>query len=242
MDGAIGVAWTPDGKIVYQSMAGGKEAIWIMEADGKNRKQLTTGDTVDFFPSVSADGRYVVFTSERTGRRDIWRMDMDGSNPKQLSRGSYPQATAEWVVYQAERHLWKAPIDGGEPVQLSDEDLGWCAVSPDGKLIACAMQVPLPPKLAIVSIEGGAPVKVFDVQPTLPSRIRWTPDGRAVTYVRRQDGTDDIWSQPIDGGEPKKLTNFKSNRIFSFDWSRDNRLVISHGSSTSDIVLIRNAK
>jgi Tol biopolymer transport system component len=55
MDGAVGVAWTPDGKIVYHSMAGGKEGIWIMEADGKNRRQLTTGETADFYPSVSAD-------------------------------------------------------------------------------------------------------------------------------------------------------------------------------------------
>ena len=49
-------------------------------------------------------------------------------------------------------------------------------------------------------------------------------------------------SQPIDGGEPKKLTDFKADVIFSFDWSRDNKLVVSHGTSTSDVVLIRNAR
>jgi len=242
MDGSIGVAWTLDGKIVYHSLTGGKEGIWIMEADGTNRRQLTTGETVDFFPSVSADGRYVVFVSERTGTRGVWRMDIDGSNPKQLTSGNYPQATAEWVVYQTRRGLWKMPIDGGEPVQLSDDYLGWSAISPDGKLIACALNRPLPAKLAIVSIEGGSPLKVFDVQPNLPARIRWTPDGRAVTYVALQNGISDIWSQPIDGGAPKKLTDFKSDRIFSFDWSRDNKLVISHGSATSDVVLIRNVK
>ena len=43
MDGSIGVAWTPDGKIVYHSMAGGKEGIWIMEADGKNRRTTNHG-------------------------------------------------------------------------------------------------------------------------------------------------------------------------------------------------------
>ena len=39
MDGLDSVRWTPDGKIVFSSMAGGKDGIWIMEADGKNRKQ-----------------------------------------------------------------------------------------------------------------------------------------------------------------------------------------------------------
>ena len=70
--------------------------------------------------------------------------------------------------------------------------------------------------------------------------MRWTPDGRAVTYIGRENGLADIWSQSIDGGEPKRLTNFKADNIFSFDWSRDNKLVISHGTSTSDVVLMRN--
>src|SRR6266545_1223201 len=69
LDGLQGVAWTPDGKIVYHSMAGGSEGIWIMDADGNNRSQLTTGETVDYQPSVSRDGRYIVFVSERTGTR-----------------------------------------------------------------------------------------------------------------------------------------------------------------------------
>jgi Tol biopolymer transport system component len=70
----------------------------------------------------------------------------------------------------------------------------------------------------------------------------WAPDGRAVTYVSGKNGISDIWSQPIDGGEPKKVTDFKADKIFSFDWSRENKLVISYGTNSSDIVLIRNIK
>ncbi len=89
---------------------------------------------------------------------------------------------------------------------------------------------------------GVRPSKFSTLNLTLPARMRWTPDGRAVTYIGRQDGQADIWSQPIDGGEPKRITNFKADDIFSFDWSRDNKLAISHGTSESDVVLIRNAK
>jgi len=245
LDGSVGVAWAPDGKIVYYSRAGGKEGIWIMEADGKNRKQVTSGETVDIFPSVSPDGRYIVFASDRTGQRNIWRMDIDGSNPKRLTdRGIYPQATAEWIVFQMGRNLWKVPIDGGEAVQLG-ENMTWSAVSPDGKLIACVLNKTgrvFENDLAVLPIDGGSPVKVFDANLSIPARIRWTPDGRAVTYLSPQNGIFDIWSQPLDGGEPKRLTNFKADAIFSFDWSRDNKLVISHGTSTSDVVLIRNAR
>jgi Tol biopolymer transport system component len=96
--------------------------------------------------------------------------------------------------------------------------------------------------LAVISIDGGEPLKIFDVPHQQPPRIRWAPGGQAVTYVARQNGVDDIWSQPMDGGSPRKLTDFKADSIFSFDWSRDNKLVISHGSDTSDVVLIRNVK
>ena len=242
MDGFSGVAWTPDGRIVYTSMAGGSEAIWIMDADGKNRKQLSTGENADFGPSVSTDGRYVVFLSERGRNRSVWRMDIDGSNRKQLSErgGGNTQATAEWVFFGG---VFKVPIDGGEPVRISD-GLNRCAVSPDGKLLGCQYDPPdgTQARIKVISVDDGAIVKDFAVKLELPARIRWAPDGRSITYVSRIEGLRDIWSQPLDGGEPKKLTNFKADQIFSFNWSRDNKLVISHGTSTSDVVLIRNAK
>ncbi|MCA1630802.1 MAG: serine/threonine-protein kinase [Acidobacteria bacterium] len=245
LDGGDGVRWTPDGKIVFNSMAGGKDGIWIMEADGKNRRQLSTAETVDYNPSVSTDGRYVVFASERTGAPTVWRMAIDGSNPKMLDKGggSQPVAGDGWVVYSGRSDLWKMPIDGGEPVKLSEGNLVRCAVSQDGKMVACSLETPgSPARLAVLPSEGGTPVKVFDVNFHRPAHMRWTPDGRSVTYVGRQDGLADIWGQSLDGGEPKRLTNFKADAIFSFDWSRDNKLAISHGTSTSDVVLIRNAK
>ncbi|MGH9882489.1 MAG: hypothetical protein ACRD6N_13710, partial [Pyrinomonadaceae bacterium] len=245
LDGFQGVAWTPDGKIVYHSMASGSEGIWIMDADGKNRSQLTTGETADYQPSVSRDGRYIVFVSERTRTRSIWRINNDGSNPKQLTLTdvagiSPPQCTPDnQVVYHSADALWKVSIDGGEPVKIGgDMQEPAAAVSPDGNLIAYLSLN----KLAVFSIDGGSSVKTYDAKLYRPGRIRWAPDGRAVTYVSRQNGISEIWSQPIDGGEPKKLTDFKADQIFSFDWSRENKLVISYGTNTSDIVLIRNIK
>ena len=41
---------------------GANGRIWIMDADGGNRQQLTTGS--DFFPSWSPDGSTIVFERE----------------------------------------------------------------------------------------------------------------------------------------------------------------------------------
>ncbi len=54
-------------------------------------------------------------------------------------------------------------------------------------------------------------------------------------------GISNIWSQPLDGGAPKQLTDFKTDRIFAFDWSRDGKqLAVSRGTVTSDVVLIKD--
>ena len=40
-DGVNGVAWMPDGRIIYTTMATGLEGIWITDQDGKNKRQVT---------------------------------------------------------------------------------------------------------------------------------------------------------------------------------------------------------
>jgi hypothetical protein len=44
-----------------------------------------------------------------------------------------------------------------------------------------------------------------------------------------------------NGGDSKQITDFKTNRMFFFDWSRDGKqLAMARGSVTKDVVLIRN--
>jgi tricorn protease-like protein len=78
-DGSEGVAWTPDGRLVYVSGASGNPDIWIMGADGSRRVQLTSDPGRDFSPHVTNDGRYIVFASDRDGAMRGWRMGLDGS-------------------------------------------------------------------------------------------------------------------------------------------------------------------
>src|SRR6185436_14661846 len=80
-----GLAWTPDGKLIYTSTAGGNLDLWIMNGDGTNQQQLTSDAYQETSPFVSPDGRYIVFNSMRGPLPSIWRMDIDGNNVKQLT-------------------------------------------------------------------------------------------------------------------------------------------------------------
>ncbi len=245
------LAWTPEGRIVYASSESGNPDIWIMDADGSNHKQLTFDAHTDFDPVTSPDGRYVVFISDRAGAFNLWRMNLDGSNLKQLTSGGggespYFSSDGKWVLYSDFGHgkmnLWKVPIDGGSAAQISDKGSWSPVVSPDGKLIACyyAEDEAGAAKLAIIPFEGGPPVKMFDI---ISLAVHWTPDGRSLTYLVDNKGVSNIWRQPLGGGPASQLTDFKTDRIFWFDWSRDGKqLAFVRGAVSSDVVLISDVK
>jgi len=247
-DGVEGLTWTADGRIVFVSSATGNEDIWVMNDDGSHPTQLTSDPHQDVYPSVSPDNRYIFFLSNRAGTSNIWRMNIDGSNPSQLTHGSndfYPEVSpdGQWVVYASrsltsnKSVLWRVPIDGGNPIQLTE---GFIAngptTSPDEKLIACVgRKLNDPNKILIIPFEGGKPVKTLDRGAI---NFRWTPDGRSLTFVVTQNGVSNLISQSLGTNETRAETDFNSDLIFEFDWSRDGRLVYSRGVQASDIVLI----
>jgi Tol biopolymer transport system component len=250
-DGRFGLTWAPDRRVVYHSMESGNEDIWLMNADGSGRKQLTLDPGVDERPVVAPDGRQIVFASNRAGDFHIWRVDIDGGNEKQLTRGINdvsPDVTSDgrWVVYSSSSTgkptLWKVPLEGGQPVQLTEVSSTHPAVSPDGTLVAFRYRSDpnTDGAVAVVRVSDGQGMKVLDGAEGVPAReFQWTAEG--ITYVRTSGGISNIWSQPPDGGPARQLTHFDSGRIVRYRWSPDGRsLVIARGTINNDVVLIRN--
>jgi eukaryotic-like serine/threonine-protein kinase len=253
-DGFYGVAWMPDGRIAYASVASGSWDIWVMNADGTGQRQLTVGARSNYGPSVSPDGRHIVFLSNRAGAFNIWRVDADGSNPVRLTFGTgenFPHVTPDgkWVVYasygfQQPGMIWKVPLEGGEPVRLTDKPSSWPFVSPDGKFVACVYseaQNPQQGRLAVIPIEGGEPVKLFDIEPSFRANLTWTPDNRGLAFLDARTGTNNVWMQPLAGGRPAQLTDFSGAGVIAYDYSRDGRrLVATRSAETTGVVLIRD--
>jgi Tol biopolymer transport system component len=249
--------WTPDGRIVYGNYTRGYAGvvnIGVMGPDGGSAKQLTfnTGGFITCL-RVSPDGRYIAFVSDHTGFH-VWRIDIDGGNPKQLTSSAVDSLSCldfspdgRWVVYAkwgAEKGIWRVPIEGGDPVQLNDADAEDPAISPDGKMIAYFYRDRslIPPQgVAITAFEGGT-TKRLEI-PLALKILRWATDSRSFLYTRNEGGVDNIWSQPIAGGTPKRITHFNTDIIDSFDLSRDGkRIVMDRGPATSDAVLLRDVR
>ena len=120
---------------------------------------------------------------------------------------------------------------------------GFSSVSPDRKLIAYLDRDESDGAVRVVVIpfDGGDPVKTFALS-TAAERyvpVRWTPDGSSLAYVETRDDVSNVWAQPLAGEAPSKITDFRSDWITSFDWSRDGKqLALWRSAAVSNVVLI----
>jgi Tol biopolymer transport system component/DNA-binding winged helix-turn-helix (wHTH) protein len=159
--------WVGDARLVFSSEAAGDRNLWVSNADGSGRRQLTSGPYRDSSPAVSPDGSQVVFSSSRGGTRSLWRVGIDGDGLKRLTDGvedSSPSFSPDgkWIVFSRYagrwETLWKVSIDGGEATQLTDKLSKYPIVSPEGKFIACYYwdhQKGSSVQLAILEFAGG---------------------------------------------------------------------------------------
>ena len=247
------VRWTPDGKIIYAMRTGENWDIWLANADGSETKQLTADAFIDQQPSMCGDGRYVVFQSNRARSANIWRMNADGTNVKQLTFGtavdSYPvcspdgQSLVFFSLRSGEWRGWRVGIDGGEPVQITNGASELPFFSPDGQQIGYFYrdEANKQRRVGIVPLSGGAPVKTIALPSSVqPIAFAWLPDGKSIAYLDANAGVLNIWSAPLDGGQPKQLTNFNSGFIDNFAIFRDGRIAAYRFNVSRDIVLIKD--
>jgi serine/threonine protein kinase/Tol biopolymer transport system component len=262
-EGFYGFAWTPDRRVVFYSEEGGQPDLWIMNADGTGRLRLISDSFWDGDPVISPDGHYIVFSSNRPRGGSVpflWRMDLDGGNLTQITSGedTAPDVSRDgsWVIYSSwnpgpkgvtGQGLWKVSIDGGSPVQLTDYNTQLPEYSPDGDWIVCTtfddQVTPKRWRNAIIAANGGPPVKQFDRPNYNYQYARWTRDGRYLSYIGPPAVPSNIWLQPVAGGEPRQLTDFKTEMIFRHAWSRDGQtLTVARGNRTTDVVLMKEVE
>ena len=256
-DGQRGLAWMPDGRIVYHSLSGGGDDIWIMNGDGTGQRQLTGGAGTNIYPVVSPDGRYIVYSSDvREEESGLWRMNLDGSGARLLMpRGALSSVSPDsrWVICY--RHgppvtVWRVPLEGGEPVQVRLPENAQAAapfISPDGRLVAYNYRTAAPGAqwhIAVFPFEGGdAPLKVFEVVGAPVRQLRWTPDSRAVCHIDTRRNVSNVMCLPLDGRPPFPVTDFKADFLDAFDFSPDGRrLALARASASSGVVIISDSK
>jgi len=252
-DGRAGLAPLADGRVAYVTRSADNLNIWVMNQDGSDQKPLLVDPPIVEELRSSRNSAYLVYSAPQGRYNHLFRARLDGTDVAQLTFGSSHEVDStisndgNWVAYETvvfhemdhNISLWKTPIKGGDPVRLKQNNCSMPHFSPDDKLISCVEDQKT---IHILSAEDGTLVRSLPVPPlAAPSfGARWTPDGKFVAYIVTEKGTSNIWKHPIDGGEPKPLTDFTIASIYHFAYSLDGtRLFLARGQQIRDAVLIK---
>ena len=213
-----GADWSADGKrIVYTSCLFENAAIqegspavngsairteaniWIMDADGGNKKQLTTdGDAR--LPQWQPQGDRIAYLSDGSGNREIWTMQSDGTGKTQVTFSEGSVSGYSWspdgarIAYVVasppgtlpEFSLWVINSDGLGSKQLTTGNWDTSPVwSPDGARIAFRSES-RNQKLWVMESDGSG---LAPLDPDNPAYMmqQWSPDGRTIVV---SDGND----------------------------------------------------
>lgn len=214
--------------------------------------QLTHSPGIEWYPSLSPDGRWVVYAGDASGNRDVYLQSVGGQTPINLTADSPVDDDQPAFSPDGERIAFRSAREGGglfvmgrtgEAVRRLTRAGFNPAWSPDGQHIAyTAFPQELRPQnteglseLWVVGVDGSNPRRLVGHDTSLPS---WSPSGKRIAFRVRLSLSDQrggIVSIPADGGEPTAITRGEYldwNPV----WTRDGRhvyFVSNRGGSTN---------
>jgi len=241
-DGTNGIAWLPDGRIVYSSTASGLPQLWISKPDGSDARQITSMPGPATAPSSTPDGQWIYFSSFAKEGSAIFRVAPDGSGLKQLTTdgdSSVPFVSADGrMVYvtslrSGTPRLMKMAAEGGTPERVFDKFFRAFDISFDGTRLLGATWNEQRRRTDVAVLEL-ATLKLETLDTGNPL---FMPDG-SFAVVRRIQGKSMLFAE--QPGRPRKLLFAGDEQfILSGAVARDGRIAFAKGSQTSDVVLIK---
>ena len=260
------VMWDKDGNLLVAT----RHSIVRTSLDGNHQSTvLTEPNAVLFTANACPNGGPILVnwaSRNNTGKLNIWRVDADGSHLKQLTNGvddESPVCAADGKsFYYADldkksvvNHM---SIDGGTPelIKASAITNGFLSTvsdntSPDGRWLPAIVTKVDPATQADIHALGlidvaantESSLRIFPSQATITQPVLFTPDWKNVAYRVIDNGTDNIWMQPVDGSPGHAVTNFNTDHIRTFSWSPDGKtLAVARTHTVSDVVLLRQGK
>jgi dipeptidyl aminopeptidase/acylaminoacyl peptidase len=235
--------WSPDGRwIAYVSVVSGTAEVWLWPADGGPARQLTRLGAHINALSWAPDSRWLALSCNRYGAYDIYRVEVATGQAARLTDDrryeGYPVVTpdGQQIVYVRLDETWTEhemvvlPAAGGAgQVLVRDQDwfdyhygqwFGYPLVSPDGQSVLFRSQRSGWLNYWRVPLAGGPPEPLC-AEAAEQRDAAWAPDGRAVAYVRNDNGTLALQVLGLDGSGPRTLVSPRLGLCALPAWSPD---------------------
>jgi Tol biopolymer transport system component len=200
--------------------------------------KLTSQPGVEWFPSLSPDGKWVVYSGSGSGSHQIYLQSVSGQTPLDLSRDTTIDDDQPAFSPDGEQIAFRSSRDGGgifvmgrtgEAVKRVTHMGFHPSWSPDGTQLAFTGEnVELYPQnsvgqsgLWIVKVSTGEMRRLYEGDAVLAS---WSPHNERIAYTHRLGNPTQsaIWTIPVSGGTPKPVINEKATN-WNPVWSPDGR-------------------
>lgn len=216
--------WSPDGsQIAYMSKLAGKWDIWLMDADGLNKRNLTAtwqGDSEQ--PSWSPDGSKLAFSNNQ----EVYILDLAINQGMNITNSPEFDGFPAWspdgtqLVFRSNRdgnrEIYRVNADGSNPIRLtndtaSDDHPIW---SPDGlHIIFQSTRGSTTPttsaewQIYIMDNDGANLHLVSQLKEvTVIADPSFSPDGQWITFFANPAGNYDIYIQHLETDEVVRVT------------------------------------
>jgi Tol biopolymer transport system component len=223
--------------------------------------QITQNRFYEGLPSLAPDGEWLAYRCDARGNGDICTSTIDGRDVKNLTVSSGSDETDPAVspdgstiaFHVLGRGLSLIPSNGGEikPLTTSGAQPAW---TPDGRFLIYTVPATTggDPRGSItegwqVEVATGQRRRISSGdfhQPSVSPASRriayWARPVEGVMRRRLSGGRADLWTIPIDGGEPVRVTDDAASEASPM-WSADGRFLyyVSNRNGSSAIWRIR---
>ncbi|EFA90866.1 peptidase, S9A/B/C family, catalytic domain protein [Hoylesella buccalis ATCC 35310] len=209
-----GATASPDGKqVVYQvgyysvKQNKSQQMLFVMDADGKNKRQLTTGQQSETDGAWIEQGRRIAFI---TGGQ-LWSMNADGSDRKQLTNSSVDIEGFKFSPDERKVILIKSlPYHGTIQANPADLPLATGRLATDMNYRHWDHYVETIAHPFVADYDGSSINEGVDVLqgepfecPTAPfggtEQLAWSPDSKSIAYTcRKKEGVQYAISTDTD--------------------------------------------
>jgi dipeptidyl aminopeptidase/acylaminoacyl peptidase len=233
---------SPDGKWVLFNLRTtdfdanrGRTDLWLVDADGREVRQLTTDPASDTGGRWSPDGKWIWFTSTRSGSSQVWKMPAAGGDAVQVTK--IADDVTGFVLSR-----------DGNMLAISVEVFPGMSIDESAKMIADRAAQKATGRVYdrlfirhwdtwkdgrrshvfVMPAAGGTPVDVMKAMdadsPTKPfggaEEFTFSPDGRSVIFAARDAGPEeawstnvDLWAAPVDGASAPRCLTDENNAL-----------------------------